>query len=230
MKRWFIIVALILISISALAQDKEKEKSKDSGSRLVYADFEQLQEGRAVSARGGLVLLSGYQANPAITVSFTNSDKPWPQAPLVIPAAQTHSQLIAYSFRIPAPNQWAGVTLEIRGLPDKDGKQVGEDLSAYRYISFDIQAQGTTTMRAELISKDNGVGIPDGQNHSFPFNLASGMHTYRLELKKFAQPNWDTVIHVDVKEVLKHLTAIHLTTTVVPSNGQIVVDNVAFEK
>src|SRR5436853_35311 len=82
------------------------------------------REGRPVSAHGGLVLLSGYQANPAINVSFTNSDKPWPQAPLVVPAAQNHSQLIAYGFTIPAPNDWAGVTLEIRGLPDKDGKQV----------------------------------------------------------------------------------------------------------
>jgi hypothetical protein len=230
MRRWLVAVLVILITIPSLAQEKDKEKGKDSGARLVYADFEQLKDGRPVSARGGLVLLSGYQENPAITVSFTNSDKPWPQSPLVVPAAPTHSQLIAYGFRIPAPNQWAGVTLEIRGLPDQGGKQVAEDLSAYRYLSVDIQAQGTTTMRAELISKDNGIGIPDGQNHTFSFNLNAGMHTYRLELKKFSQPNWDNVIRVDVKEVLKKLTAVHFTTYTVPSNGQIVVDNVAFEK
>jgi len=228
MRRWFVVIAVILMTISSLAQDKEK--GKDGGSRWVYADFEQLKEGRPVSAHGGLVLLSGYQANPAINVSFTNSDKPWPQAPLVVPAAQNHSQLIAYGFTIPAPNDWAGVTLEIRGLPDKDGKQVAEDLSAYKYLTLDVQAQGTNAMRAELVSKDNGLAIGDGQQHSFPFNLGTGMHTYRLDLKKFSQPNWDNVTKVDVKEVLKKLTAVRFTTYAIPSTGQIVIDNVAFEK
>ena len=227
MKRWFVVLALILVAVQSLAQDKEK--GKDNGSRLVYADFEQLQDGKPVSARGGVVVLSSFQENPANQASFTNSDKPWPQVPMVVPAAASHTQLIVYNFRIPAPNQWAGVTLEIRGLPDKDGKQTGEDLSAYKYISLDVQAQGTTAMRAELMSKDNGVGIPDGQNHGFPFNLSAGMHTYRLELKKFSQPPWADQ-KVDVKEVLKKLTSIHITTYAVPSSGQIVIDNVAFEK
>jgi hypothetical protein len=179
-----------------------------------------------------LVLLSGYQQNPAIKASFTNSDKPWPQSPMVVPAAQNHSQLIIYSFTIPAPNQWAGVTVEIRGLPDKDGKQVAEDLSAYKYLTVDIQAQGTNAMRAELISRDNGIPIPDGrgQEHTFPFALGSGMHTYRLELKKFSQPNWDNVTKVDVKDLLKKLTCVRFTTYAIPSNGQIAIDNVVFEK
>lgn len=230
MKHWLIVLALMTITVLSLAQDKEK--GKEGGSKLVYADFEQLKDGRPVSKRGGTVLLSGYQANPAIKVTFTNADKPWPQSPMVVPAAQNHSQLIIYNFSIPAPNQWAGVTLEIRGLPDKDGKQVAEDLSAYKYLTVDIQAQGTNAMRAELISRDNGIPIPEGvgQEHTFPFALGSGMHTYRLELKKFSQPNWDNVTRVDVKEVLKKLTAIRLTTYAVPSNGQIVIDNVAFEK
>ncbi|HJQ25944.1 MAG TPA: hypothetical protein VKA60_18645 [Blastocatellia bacterium] len=230
MRHWLVVFALMTITVLSLAQDKEKEKAKEGGSRLVYADFEQLKDGRPVSARGGLVLLSGYQENPAIQVTFTNSDKPWPQSPAVVPAAQNHSQLVFYSFRIPAPNQWAGVTLEIRGLPDKDGKQVAEDLSAYKYISVDVQAQGTNAMRAELVSKDNGMTIGDGQQHSFPFNLGTGMHTYRLELKKFAQPNWDNVTKVDVKDLLKKLTCVRFTTYAIPSNGQIVIDNVAFEK
>ena len=230
MRRWLVVIAVMFITVYSLAQDKEKEKGKESGGRLIYADFEQLKDGRPVSARGGLVILSGYQENPAIKATFTNADKPWPPTPMVVPPAQSHSQLVIYTFTIPAPNQWAGVTLEIRGLPDKDGKQVAEDLSAYKYLSVDVQAQGTNAMRAELVSKDNGLTIGDGQQHTFPFNLGSGMHTYRLELKKFAQPNWDNVTKLDVKEVLKKLTCVRFTTYAVPSNGQLVIDNVAFEK
>src|SRR5262249_504794 len=138
MKRWFVVIVVILITIQSLAQDKDKPK--DQGSHFVYADFEQLKDGRPVSTRGGAVTLFGYQQNPANAVSFTNSDKP-EHTPMVAPAAQNHTQFIAFNFSIPAPNQWAGVTLEIRGMPDKDGKQVAEDLSAYSYLSLQAIAQ-----------------------------------------------------------------------------------------
>jgi hypothetical protein len=226
MKHWLIIVAVILITVQALAQDKDK--GKDQGSRFVYADFEQLKEGRPVSTRGGVVTLFGYQQSPANAVSFTNSDKP-DHTPMVSPAAQNHSQFIAFDFTIPAPNQWAGVTLEIRGLPDQNGKQVAEDLSAYSYISVQVFAKGTTAMKAELISKDNGVNIADGEQFGFPFRLSPGFNTYRLKLKDFYQPNW-VENRKSLKDVLKYLTAIHFVAQEVPSNGQIVIDNVAFEK
>src|ERR1044071_9168922 len=127
MRHWLAAIAVILIAVSSPAQDADKPK--DQGSRFVYADFEQLKEGQPVSTRGGAVMLIGYQQNPANAVTFTNSDKPWPHAPMVARAAQNSSQFVAFDFVIPAPNQWAGVTLEIRGQPDKDGKQVAEDLS-----------------------------------------------------------------------------------------------------
>lgn len=231
MKRWIIAIVVMLLAVQSLAQDKDKEKDKDSGSRLVYADFEQLKDGRPVSARGGAVLLSGYQESPTNVVSYTNSDKP-DHLPSVVPAAQNHSQLIFFNYNIPNPNQWGGVTLEIRGLPDQDGKQTAEDLSAYKYLTVQVAAQGTTSLKAELISKDNGVKIPDGQNHGFVFKLSPnpGLNTYRLALKQFSQPTWDTVTKADVKDVLKKLTAIHIVSQTVPSKGQVVVDNVSFEK
>jgi hypothetical protein len=229
MKRWLVAIAVILMTVQSLAQDKDKDKAKDQGGRFVYADFEQLKDGRPVSTRGGLVLLIGFQQNPANAVSFTNSDKPWPQSPMVAPAAQNHSQFVAFNFTIPAPNQWAGVSLEIRGMPDKDGKQVAEDLSAYGYLSVQAIAQGTTSMKAELISKDNGVNLADGEQFGFVFKLSPGFNTYRLKLKDFYQPTW-VENRKSLKDVLKYLTAVHFVTQEIPSKGQVVIDNVVFEK
>jgi len=226
MKRWVVVIAVILITGQSLAQDKDKPK--DQGSRFVYADFEQLKDGRPVSTRGGVVTLFGYQQNPANAVSFTNSDKP-EHTPMVAPAAQNHSQFIAFNFVIPAPNQWAGVTLEIRGMPDKDGKQVAEDMSAYGYLSLQAIAQGTTSLKAELISKDNGMNIADGEQFGFVFKLSPGFNTYRLKLKDFYQPNW-VENRKSLKDVLKLLTAVHFVSMEVPSKGQVVVDNIFFEK
>jgi hypothetical protein len=130
---------------------------------------------------------------------------------------------------IPAPNQYAGVSLEIRGLPDKDGKQVGEDLSAYGYITVQVFAQGITTMKAELISKDNGVNIADGEQFGFPFHLTPGFNTYKLKLKDFHQDKW-VENRKSLTDVLKHLTAVHFVAQEIPSKGRVVIDNVAFEK
>jgi hypothetical protein len=228
MKRWFVMGALILLAVQSLAQDKDKDKNKDQGSRFMYADFEQLKDGRPVSTRGGAVTITGYQQNPANAVSFTNSDKP-EHTPMVAPAAQNHSQFIAFNFTIPAPNQWAGVSLEIRGMPDKNGKQVAEDLSAYGYLSVQAIAQGTTSLKAELISKDNGVNLADGEQFGFVFKLSPGFNTYRLKLKDFYQPTW-VENRKSLKDVLKNLTAVHFVTQEIPSKGQLVIDNVIFEK
>ncbi|MFL6212285.1 MAG: hypothetical protein ACJ74J_00165 [Blastocatellia bacterium] len=227
MKHWLVAIAVMLITVSSLAQDKDKPK--DQGSRFVYADFEQLKDGLPVSTRGGTVLLMGYQQSPANAVTFTNSDKPWPQTPMVAKGAQNSSQFVAFDFMIPAPNQYAGVSLEIRGLPDKDGKQVGEDLSAYGFITVQVFAQGITTMKAELISKDNGVNIADGEQFGFPFHLTPGFNTYKLKLKDFHQDKW-VENRKSLTDVLKHLTAVHFVAQEIPSKGRVVIDNVAFEK
>jgi len=227
MKRWLVAIVVILITVQGLAQDKDK--GKDQGSRFVYADFEELKDGRPVSTRGGTVLMIGYQQNPANAVTFTNSDKPWPQTPMVAKAAQNSSQFVAFDFTIPAPNQWAGVTLEIRGMPDKDGKQVAEDLSAYNYLTVQVFAQGITTMKAELITKDNGVNIADGEQFGFPFRLTNGFNTYKLKLKDFHQESW-VENRKNLKDVLKYLTAVHFVAQEVPSKGRVVIDNVVFEK
>jgi len=232
MRRCMVVFAVIFVTVGSLltvsSPAQEKDKGKDNGSRLVYADFEQVKDGHAVSARGGTLVMSGFEA--IHTVSYTNSDKPWPRPPFVVPAAQNHSQMVGFDFSIPAGNAWASVNIEIRGLPEQDGKQVGEDVSMYNFLVVQVFAKGTDTMRAEVASKDNGVKVKDGEGHSFQFKLSGGFNTYRLPLNKFTQPKWDNVIRVDLKDVLKHLTSVSFAVMQIPSTGQVVIDNVAFEK
>jgi hypothetical protein len=220
MKRWLIVIVVILLTGQSLAQEK--------GKTFVYADFEKLEGGHPISTRGGVVEMSGYEA--VQQVSYTNSDKPYPRLPMVQAAAQNHSQFVAFDYAIPAGNAYAGVSLVIHGMPQKDGKEVGEDFSAYNFISVQVYITGAETLHVDLVSKDNGVSVKEGENYGANFPVQSGFNTYRLPLKQFTQPPWDTVIRVDKKEVLKHLTSLSFTVQKVPSKGTVVIDNVIFEK
>ena len=60
-----------------------------------------------------------------------------------------------------------------------------------------------------------------------------GLNTYKVELKKFAQPSWVTDTRIDPKDVLKKLTAVSISAycdDCRPTKGMMVVDNVVFEK
>src|SRR6266567_3176961 len=67
-----------------------------------------------------------------------------------------------FSYELPASNQYANVTLEIQGLPSKDGKQVAEDVTGYKFLTLQVYAKGSpgptgvTAMRVELTSHDHG--------------------------------------------------------------------------
>lgn len=218
MRHWFVAVAIILVAAQGLAQE--------NGSKFLYADFEKLDNGKPVSTRGGLVLMNG--GEEINTVTYTNSTKPWPKLPFMVQATAKNSQMVGFEFSIPSPNAWANVTLEIHGLPEKDGKQAAEDLSAYNYVTVQIFAKGIESMRAELISKDNGIKLD--ASHGMPFRITTGFNTYRLPVKEFVQPSWSNSPRITSKEVLKKLTAVTFSVNKIPSTGQVVIDNVGFEK
>jgi len=85
-------------------------------------------------------------------------------------------------------------------------------------------------MRIELVSHDNGIKLGFGFPQA-PFNLSpSGFNTYKIELKKFAQPSW-VQDRVALKDVLKSLTAVQISVycnQCVTTNGTVVIDNVLF--
>ena len=106
----------------------------------------------------------------------------------------------------------------------------GEDLSAYNFLTLQVIAKGTDYLKAEIISKDNGLQIQPGANHGFVFKLSPGFNTYKLPLSKFTQPDWTVGAKISPKDLLKKLTSVNISATTIPSTGQVVVDNVIFEK
>ena len=221
---WFAAALPAALLVPPSAQDSDK---------LLYADFEKTENGRPVSARGGLIQMFAYQESDPHKSTFKGLDGADPPAPELVhvkPGDPNHAMKFDYALK--APNQWAGVTVEIHGRPDLDGKAVPDDVSGYRVLSLQVYATGIEILRLEAISKsrgkDSGVTYP-----IMTFKVRPGFNTYRVPLKGFAQPAWANV-RVDPKEIFKELTSISLTAFCdqceMNKQGMVIVDNVVFEK
>ena len=199
-------------------------------SKLIYADFEKVENGRAVSNRGGQIqIYTGQESTP---VTFKGIAGASPGAPEIVrlPQDQTN-HLAAFEYSLTGPNQWANVTLEIQGKPTANGQPVADDVSGFKNLSMQLFAKGIDSVRIEVISHGQGIKLDAG----FPqmaIKLKPGLNTYLIPLNKLAQPTWQQQ-KVDPKEVLKKLTAVTISafcSQCTPQNGQIVIDNVIFQK
>lgn len=231
--------ALALAGTAALHagfQDARGEAPPPSGSSaakfevkkgdLLYADFETASEGKPVSARGGVVNLWGYQEQPTRQSLF--------KGPSLVRTSKTednHAAAFEYEFVI--PNEWAGVTMEVRGQPGPEGNLPQDDVSGFKDLSLQAYVTGTSYLRVEIMS--NGERL--NQHSGYPmytFKLKEGFNTYRVPLKAFSQPSWASDTRIDPKEVLKHLTSITVSVYCEqicrPDKGMVIVDNVVFEK
>ena len=220
----FALFALLSVAISSGAATQE------GGDSLVYADFENVQDRKPLSNRGGTVQLTSYQeSTPSKFKGLENSQPPAPEVVRLKPDDPNHS--IAFDYELYSPNQYAGVGVEVQGQPYKDGKPQPDDVSAYKYLSMQIYATGVSGLRLELISRGQGISLSSG----FPqatFKLKPGFNTYKLPLGSMSQPQWAQT-KVSTKDVLKKLTSISLTAfceQCTPVHGTVVVDNVVFQK
>jgi hypothetical protein len=202
------------------------------GNALVYADFETISDNRPVSARGGLIQLVAFQEDDHRKSTFKGLEGTDPPAPeLVRIKKDDPNHAMKFDFAIQAPNQWAGVGVEIHGLPDKDGKPVADDVSGYKSLSMQVYATGISSLRLEAISRGQGMDLASGYP-LMTFKVREGFNTYKAPLKAFAQPSW-VETRVDPKDIFKKLTAINLTAfcdQCTPMQGMVIVDNVVFEK
>ena len=222
-----VLASLILVTGLAAAQDAAK--SADA-SKLVYADFQNTQSGRPVSSRGGMVRLNPYSQNSANPPVFRGMDKADPPAP-AFARVTADDVAAAFDYEMRIPNEWEGVNMEVFGQPEKDGKPVADDVSAYKFITLRVFAKGAQYIQVELITRGYGANLESG----YPlanFRLSPGFITYKLKLDTFNQPQWAT--QLDLKaDVLKKLTSItvgvHCDKCKL-EKGTVVVDNIAFEK
>ena len=230
MKRTAVFFALFALLSAALSAGAARRAAQEGGDSLVYADFENVQDKRPLSNRGGAVQLISYQeSTPSKFKGLENSQPPAPEVVRLKPDDPNHS--IAFDYELYSPNQYAGVGVEVQGQPYKDGKPVSDDVSGYKFLSMQIYATGVTALRVELISRGQGISLSSG----FPqatFKIKSGFNTYKLPLGSMSQPQWAQP-RVGTKDVLKKLTAVSLTAyceQCTPVHGTVVVDNVVFQK
>jgi len=216
---FFIVVAFCLSSLS-----------QDSGDKFVYADFEKVENGRAVSNNGGLVqIYTGNESTPVKFKGLANASPGGPELIVLKDAPQNH--LASFEYNLVGPNQWANVTLEIQGRPNKDGKPVADDVTGYKQLSLQLYATGVDSLRVEFISHGQGINLTAGFPQ-LPIRIKSGLNTYLIPLKGLGQPSW-VQERVDTKDVLRKLTAISISAyceQCTPRNGMVLVDNVVFQK
>jgi len=227
--------ALFALGVSGLSRSSRIGPSslppaaQDTG-KFVYADFETLDNGRPVSSHGGLVQLSSYQESPSNQCSYKGMGGDKKDAPDIVRTSKdSPNKAIAFDYQLVGPNQYAGVGVQIHGLPDKDGKPVSEDLSAYKNFSMQVFESGVPSLRVEFIS--NGNGITTNAYPQTTVRISPGFNTYKIPLKSLLQPAWKDTM-VSSKDVLKKLTSINITATCGPCtqvSGKIVVDNLVFE-
>src|SRR5262245_22952621 len=181
-----------------------------AADQLVYADFEKVENGRPVSARGGLIQMFGYEESKVHKAEFKGTPGLEPGAPELVhikPGDPNHA--MKFDFVLHAPNDWTGVTVEIHGLPDADGKEQAEDLSGYKTLSLQVYAKGIQFLRLQAVSKSSGKD----SSFAWPlknFQVREGFNTYKMQLSAFAQPTWAPV-KVDSKSIFKELTSINVS-------------------
>jgi hypothetical protein len=208
--------------------------SADDPKQLVYADFEKMENGRPVSARGGVIQLFAYEESGVHKSIFKGLEGANPPAPELVRIKKddpNHAMKFDYSLR--APNQWAGVTVEIHGKPDVDGNFDPDDVSGYKVLSLQVYATGTDILKLEAVSKGSGKDL--GTVHPLMnFRVKPQMNTYRVPLSGFTQPAWAKDVRIDPKDIFRKLTSINLTAFCdqceLNKEGMIIVDNMVFEK
>jgi hypothetical protein len=235
MKRISFLDALMLVSFAILmagtvfAQDTPKSPQSDA-SKLIYADFQNSQNGRPMSNRGGTVRLNRWSQNPANPPEFHGMDKADPPAPALARVTDT-DVAAAFEYEMRIPNEWEGVNLEIYGQPEKDGKPAADDVSGFKFITFRLFAKGPRQVRLELITRGYGANLEAGYP-SANIQVSSGFNTYKLKLSDFNQPDWARPLDLK-QDVLKKLTSVTIGVTCdkcTIEKGTVVVDNIAFEK
>ena len=221
MKLIIFLIIVASLSLSTLAQE--------SGDKFVYADFEKMENGRPVSTNGGFVqIYTGKENTPVTFKGLANASPGAPELIVLKDAPQNH--LASFEYSLVGPNQWANVTLEVQGRPQKDGKPVADDVSGYKQLALLLYATGVDSLRVEFISHGQGINLEAGFPQ-LPIRLKTGLNTYVIPLKGLQQPTWAE--KVDPKEVLKKLTAISVSAycnQCTPQHGMVLVDNIVFQK
>ena len=231
------VAGLVLTVVQAAAAQRDGDAPPPTPREsLVYANFEGVEGGKAVSSRGGTVSLTSYQesdVHKTTTKGVVGTNAP----ELVRVKPNDPNHLAKFEFAFMAPNSYAGAGIEIKGQADADGKTPADDVTGFKKITFQLYAKGAETIRVEAISRGHGVDLQAGYPQ-MSFKAKPGLNTYEVALKALVQPGWVDV-KVDPKKILQKLTALNIAVycggdpiagQCRPTEGMLIVDNITFEK
>jgi len=197
--------------------------------KLVYADFETVKDNRPVSSRGGPVQMFSYQENSANPSRFKGAGGS--NVPEVVRLSKDDpNKAITFDYELRMPNQWAGVTVEVHGQPDSDGKAVADDVTGYKYLTLQLYVTGVTSVTVEFLSKGQGIKIDSG-GPQMTFKVSKGFNTYKVALDSLTQPPY-VETRIKPKDLLKKLTQVNISVACnqcVPISGTVVIDNLIFQ-
>ena len=227
----FGILAVLIVFVAGSVPGQNGSKPADSdASKLVYADFQNVESGRPVSKHGGMTRLNHYSQNEANPPQFRGLENANPPSP-AFARVTADDTAAAFDYELRIPNEWAGVNIEVFGEPEKDGKLVSDDVSGYKFITLRVFAKGAQYVRLELITRGHGTNLESGYPMA-SFRVSQGFNTYKLKLDTFSQPAW--AMQLDLKrDVLMKLTSVTVGVhcdKCLMEKGTLVVDNIAFEK
>lgn len=114
---WGLVALTLVVAGSVCAQDASKA-AESAGSKLMYADFQNQQNGRPVSTRGGKTVLNRYSQNPGSLPEFRGTEKSDPPAP-AFARVTANDVAAAFDYELRIPNEWEGVNMEVFGEPEK---------------------------------------------------------------------------------------------------------------
>ena len=225
-----VLAALVFVVAGSVPAQDASKAAESNASKLVYADFQNLQNGRPVSKRGGMTRLNRYSENATNPPQFRGLENADPPAP-ALARVTADDVAAAFDYQLRIPNEWEGVNMEVFGQPEKDGKLVADDVSGYKFITLRVFAKGPQYIRLELITRGQGANLESGYPTA-TFRVSPGFNTYKLKLDSFNQPQW--AMQLDLKrDVLMKLTSITVGVfcdKCTMEKGTVVVDNIAFEK
>ena len=234
---WLVATPLSEVGAREIRELREHSPAAQAAANpntLVYADFEKLENNRPVSTRGGFIQMHAYQQSDIHKSTFKGMDGAVPPAPeLVRIKKDDPNRAMKFDYSLRAPNQWAGVVVEIHGRPDVDGKMVPDDVSGFKTLSLQVYATGIEILRLEAISQGRGKDLATVYPQ-MTFKVKPALNTYKVPLRGFTQPAWATDVRVDPKDIFRELTSINLTAFCdqceANKQGMIIVDNIVFEK
>ena len=227
------VLAVPGVAAAQRGDDPPAAKPPDKPSeKLIYADFEGVDGGKALSSRGGPITVTSYQESDlhkTTTKGGTNAGNT-PELVRIKPDDPNHLGKIR--VRLHGPEQLGRRhASRSRARPTPTASRRRTTSPATR------RSPSSSTPRAPrwCASRPSAAATawtcrPAGRRRSF--KVRPGLNTYEVPLKSLASPDW-VEVKPDTKKLLAKLTALNISVICEPcrpAQGMLIVDNVTFEK